>query len=362
MSPSRPLSVIVPVRDDSATLARALTAILASELPRDDYELIVVDDASSDGSPEVAARYADTVVRLSGRRSGPAYARNRGAELAQGEVLAFVDADAMVRPDTLPRMLGILSDHFGLDAISASYDQAAAARNLVSQYWSLVLHFGEQRQAGTRGDVASPCAAIRRNAFLSAGMYDEWRFETGPLEGIELGKRLEDAGRQVLSNRDLEIVGLRKWNLRSLCREVWDRSVLLARSLGYQRTRAGVPSELVFTLSRTLIPAFAVLCVVAFSAAFLPRPNVPVKTAIVLLGVIALNLPAHLFFAKARGVGFAVAVAPLHLLMQAISGLGLCAGWILRDAVGDRAPDAATQAFAEVGVEIWPPVPRATGG
>ncbi|HEX9606654.1 MAG TPA: glycosyltransferase family 2 protein [Gemmatimonadaceae bacterium] len=362
MSPPRSLSVIVPVRDDSATLARALTAILASELPRDDYELIVVDDASTNGSAELAARYADTVVRLTGRRSGPAYARNRGAELAQGEVLAFVDADAMVRPETLPRMLRMLSDHPEFDAVSASHDQAAAARNLASQYWSLVLHFGEQRQPGTSGDVASPCAAIRRNAFLSAGMYDEWRFETAPLEGIELGKRLEDAGRYVLSSRDLEIVGLRKWNLRSLCREVWDRSALVTRSLGYQRTQAGVPTEVVFTLSRTLAPAFALLCVVALSAAFLPRPNVPVKTAIVLLGVIALNLPVHLFFAKARGIPFAIAVAPLHLLMQAITGLGLCAGWIMRDAVGDRAPDAATQAYAEVGVEIWPPVPRATGG
>jgi Glycosyl transferase family 2 len=361
MAPPRPLSVIVPVRDGTATLASALTAILASELPRDDYELIVVDDASSDGSPEVAARYADTVVRLSGRRSGPAYARNRGAELAQGEVLAFVDADAMVRPDTLPRMLRILSDRPELDAVSASHDRAAAAHNLASQYWNLLLHFGEQRQLGTCGDVASPCAAIGRNTFLSAGMYDEWRFETAPLEGIELGIRLEDSGRDVLSCRDLEIVGLRMWNLRSLCREVWDRSVLLARSLGYQRTRAGVPSEVTFTLSRTLMPAFAVLCVVAFSAAFLPRPNVPVKMAIVLLGVITLNLPAHLFFAKARGIGFAIVVAPLHLLMQAISGLGLCAGWALRDAIGDRTPDAATQAYAEIGVETWPPIPRTTG-
>ena len=72
MPSPRPLSVIVPVRDGNATLGRALTAILASELPRDDYELIVVDDASSDSSPELAARYADTVVRLTARKSGPA--------------------------------------------------------------------------------------------------------------------------------------------------------------------------------------------------------------------------------------------------------------------------------------------------
>jgi hypothetical protein len=362
MAAPRALSIVVATRNSSATLPRSLTAILASELPRADYELIVVDDASSDASPHVAARFADTVVRLTGRRSGPAYARNRGAELARGEVLAFVDADVMVRPDTLPRMLTMISEHRGLAAVSASHDQAAPAANLVSQYWNLLLHFGDQRQPGTSGNVASPCAVIRRQAFLSVGMYDEWRFGTAALEGIEFGKRLEDSGCDVLSNKDLAVTGLTRWNLRSLCREVWNRSALLAQSLGYQRTRSAVPSEVVFTLSRSLAPVFALMCLVAFSAAFVPRPNVPVNVAIVLLGAIALNLPAHLFFVRARGIHFAIAVTPLHLLMQAISGLGLCAGWLLRDAVGDRAPDAATQAYSEVGVETWPPVPRVTGG
>ncbi|HMI48377.1 MAG TPA: glycosyltransferase family 2 protein [Gemmatimonadaceae bacterium] len=361
MSSSRLLSVIVPVREGNATLARALNAILASELPRDSYELIVVDDASSDSSPELAARYADTVVRLTARKSGAAYARNRGAELAKGEFLAFVDADVMVRPDTLPRMLTMLADHPELDAVSASHDHAAGAENIVSQYWNLLLRFGEQRHAGTSGNVASPCAIIRRDVFHSAGMYDEWRFETERLEGIEFAQRLEESGRSVFSSRDIPITGLKQWNLLSLCREVWGRSALLARSLGYQRTRVAVPSDVVFTLSRALAPAFAVLCFLVISAAFVPTPNATIKAAIVLLGAIALNFPAYLSFARARGILFAFVVAPLHILMQAVNGLGLCAGWVLRDAVGDREPDATTQAYAEVGVEIWPPVPRANG-
>lgn len=356
----RALSVIVPVRNGSATLARALSAILASQLPRDDYELIVVDDASGDGSPELAARYADTVVRLIGRSCGAAYARNRGAELAQGEILAFVDADAMVRPNTLAEMLRILSDHPELDAVSASHDRMAGANNLVSQYWNLLLHFGE-RYAGTGGNVASPCAAIRRSVFLAAGMYDEWRFGVASLEGLELGNRLGDSGREVFSTRQLEAAGLKRWDVRSLSREVWNRSALLSRSLGYQRTRLAVPGEVVFTLSRPLAPVFALLCVVAFSAAFLPKLALAVKVGMFLLGAIALNFPEHLFFAKARGISFAIAVAPLHLLMQTVSAIGLCVGWVLRDAVGDREPDAATQAYAEVGVETWPPVPRASG-
>jgi hypothetical protein len=330
-------------------------------LRHDDYELIVVDDASDDGSPELAARYADTVVRLSGRGCGSGYARNRGAELAQGEILAFVDADAMVPPNTLAEMLRILSDHPELDAVAASHDQAAGANNLVSQYWNLLLHFGERSHEGTSADVASPCAAIRRSVFFRAGMYDEWRFGPASLEGLELGNRLEDSGCEVLSTRHLKAAGLRRWSVGSLCREVWNRSALLSRSLGYQRTRAAVPSEVVFTLSRPLRPVFAILCVVAFSAAFVPQPAVGIKVGAILLGAIVLNFSEYLFFAKARGIPFAIAVTPLHLLIQAVSAVGLCAGWVLRDAVGDREPDATTQAYAEVGLETWPPVPRASG-
>jgi Glycosyl transferase family 2 len=361
MSTPRSLSVIVPARDNSASLPRVLTAILGSELPRDDYELIVVDDASTDGSPEISARYADTVIRLSGRRSGPAYARNRGAELAQGEILAFVDADVVVQRDTLPRMLALLSKHPGLDAISCSHSRTCAPRNVVSQYWNLLLHFGEQRHSGTSGNVASPCAAIRSTAFFAAGMFDEWRFEDAPLEGLEFGRRLEESGRDVLSCRDLEITGLRHWDIRSVCREAWRRSVLLARSLGYQRTRRAVPSEIVFTLSRTAAPVLALLSVIAFSAAFLPRPDLRFAGVMLLLGALAVNLPAQWYFARERGFLFSVGITPLHFLAQAISGLGLCAGWVLRHAVGDDAPDAATQAYAEVGVETWPPVPRISG-
>ena len=355
----RALSVIVAVRNDAPTLVRVLTAILCSNLPRDDYELIVVDDGSSDGSPELAARYADTIVRLTGRKSGPAYARNRGAELAQADVLAFVDADAMIQPDTLQRMLEILSDHPELDAVCAGHNEECEPLNLVSQYRSLLLRFGERRESGANGNVGSPCSAIRREAFLSAGMYDEWRFETAPVEGMEFGTRLKEAGRDVLSSKDLQVTLLRRWSLRAFCREVCNRSVLVARSLGYQRARRAVPGDLVFTLSRSGAPVFAALCVAAFSAAFVPRLQISVAVAVVILGAVMLDLREYVYFAQVRGLAFAIAVAPLHFIVQAISGLGLCTGWILRDMFGDRAPDAATQAYAEVGVETWPPVPRA---
>jgi hypothetical protein len=351
------LSVVVPIRDAGATLREVLVAIRASELPRAAYEIIVVDDASADTSVGIAARYADTVVRLSGRASGPAYARNRGVELARGEVIAFVDGDVVVRPDTLPRMLAKLVERPDLDAVSASHDELPGASNFVSQYWNLLVRFGEQRHSGRCAQFAAGCGAVRRTAFLSAGMYDEWRFATACMENVELGERLLAAGNGVLLSSELRVTHLKQWNLFAVCHEVWSRSRLLARSLGYARMRTAAPSEVVFTLSRMLTPAVALLGTLMLAAAFVP-PSHAVEGVIALMVLLLTNLPLHRFYASARGLGFATLSAPLHICVQIVSGVALCTGWILRDVLGDVSPDATTQAYSEVGLEIWPPVPR----
>jgi len=352
------LSVVVAVRDATSTLSEVLAAIRSSDLPRDAYELIVVDDASTDGSVAIAARYADTVVKLRGRRSGPAYARNRGAELARGAVLAFVDGDVVVRRDTLPLMLHTLDARQDIDAVSASRADSSGAHNFVSQYWNVLLRFGEQRHSARCAQFAPGCGAVRAKAFFSAGMYDEWRFATACLENVELGERLLSTGHGVLLSSELKVTHLKRWDFRSVFREVWLRSRLLARSLGYSRMSAAVPSDVVFTLSRALTPAVALLATLMLAAAFVPSPHTGTKGGAALLGLLLTNLPVHRFYARTRGLGFALLSAPVHIVVQIVAAVALCTGWILRDVFGDVSPDAATQAYSEVGHEVWPPVPR----
>lgn len=336
----------------------SLTAILASEMPRNSYELIVVDDASFDSSATIAARHADKVIRLTGNRLGAAYSRNRGVDFSEGEIVAFVDADVAVLPDTLPRMMRMFSEHPTIDAISASHDGGYPAANVVSQYWNLLLRFGQTRHGGEVADFPSGCGAVRRNALMSAGMYDEWRFATASLEGLELAQRLRGRGYRVILSSELEVRPLKHWTLRSMTREVWNRSAFVARSLGYLRTSESSPSEVVFTLSRSLVPVVGFVGASMLVAAFIPESHTLVSAAAALTALTVVNFPAYAFYAKSRGVLFAAVATPLHLLMQGVSALGLCVGWILRDAVGDRLPDATTQAYAELGLETWPPIPR----
>ena len=358
VSDSLLLSVIVSTRNSESTLRQVLTAIRGSDLPKKSYELIVVDDASADGSVAIAARYADTVVKLTGHQAGPAYARNRGVELARGEVIAFVDSEVVVRPDTIPRLIGALVERPDVDAVSASREESSGSPNFVSQYWNLLHSFGERRHSGRCAQFAAACGAVRRSAFLAAGMYDEWRFDTESMESVELGERLLGAGHGVILSSELKVTHMKHWNLASVCQEVWRRSRVLARSLGYLRMSAVAPGEVVFTLCRTLIPAAALLGTLMLAAAFVPAPHPSAKFGVALAAVLLTNLPVHRFYAETRGLWFAIVSAPLHILVQVVAAIALCTGWVLRDVFGDVSPDATTQAYSEVGLEVWPPVPR----
>jgi len=101
------LSVVVPAHDAAPYLAAALDSVLA-ELPAGS-EVIVVDDASHDATPEILARYADRVRVVHHQTAGgPGRARNAGVAVASGDVLAFLDADDLALPGRFTTLLELL--------------------------------------------------------------------------------------------------------------------------------------------------------------------------------------------------------------------------------------------------------------
>jgi glycosyltransferase involved in cell wall biosynthesis len=104
------VTVIVPARDAADTLPACLDALAAQSI-EEPFEVLVVDDGSSDGTPELAERsaLAPRVVRLPGG-GGPGAARAAGAALASGDALAFTDADCVPAPGWLAAGLAALRD------------------------------------------------------------------------------------------------------------------------------------------------------------------------------------------------------------------------------------------------------------
>ena len=113
------IAVIIPVLNSSKLLGETLLALRSSTRVPD--ELIIVDDASTDGSARVAEQFGARVVVMP-QNLGPAACRNRAALLAQSEILMFLDADTCIHPETLERIeLHLLSDA-ALTAVFGSYD------------------------------------------------------------------------------------------------------------------------------------------------------------------------------------------------------------------------------------------------
>ncbi len=100
------LSAIVPTRDRAALLSNLLASLAAQQFPPDRWELIVVDDGSTDGTPDVVERFAKNtpmrVALIRQRNAGAGAARNAGAAVARGRRLLFLDDD-MIASEALVR-------------------------------------------------------------------------------------------------------------------------------------------------------------------------------------------------------------------------------------------------------------------
>ena len=107
LAPELEATVVIPGRNASATLPLTLAGLAAQRNPPS-FEVVFVDDGSSDGTKELALSFTGKLplrVLETGGGAGPGAARNIGARQAQGEVLLFIDADCEPEPDWIARMV-----------------------------------------------------------------------------------------------------------------------------------------------------------------------------------------------------------------------------------------------------------------
>ena len=110
------VSIIVPAFNESGGVLPALESLCMLEYPRDRYEVIVINDGSSDGTSEIVKEFiskrADIDFRFIDRKKnmGKAHSLNEGIGLARGEFIATMDADSQVRPDILSKTVGFFKD------------------------------------------------------------------------------------------------------------------------------------------------------------------------------------------------------------------------------------------------------------
>jgi len=195
--PLPPISVVIPARDEATSLPLLLEslALQASVL----HEVIVVDDASTDATADVAAAFGARVVRLAGLPAGWAgkpHACAQGAAVATGDLLLFLDADVRLLPGAVARLAAVHAERGGLISvqpyhrIERRYEELSAMCNAVSMIGSGA--FARAPRQPRRPVAFGPCLLTSKRDYDVVGGHTAVRDDV--VEDIALAGEYRRAG------------------------------------------------------------------------------------------------------------------------------------------------------------------------
>jgi hypothetical protein len=164
------VSVVLTVFNYAALVGSAIESVVASEFT--DYELVIVDDESSDGSGDAIRRALSDAPSIAAklitrsRNRGLAHARNLGAEIATGDLLFILDADNAIYPHTLGRLTQAMDENSAVAFAYGIIEQFA-----VDGPTSLTSYLGWDPERLRYGNFVDAMAMVRRSALLEVGGY-----------------------------------------------------------------------------------------------------------------------------------------------------------------------------------------------
>lgn len=190
------ISIIIPNYNGAATIGKCLEAALSSTYP--DFEVIVVDDCSTDGSIEIIKGFPCALVAL-GARSGASRARNAGVRQASGDILFFIDADCILQNDALSRAAQAIAN--GENKVAGgTYTPIPYDDTFFSTFQSVFIHYSETRKSEP-DYIATHAMVIYRSLFNQSGGFLEDFLPI--LEDVEFSHRLRRSGHSLVMCPDI---------------------------------------------------------------------------------------------------------------------------------------------------------------
>jgi len=220
MEPAIPeFSIIIPVHNGEDTLPDTFRSI--QNLEGSSYELIVVDDASTDGSAKLAEQAGAKVISLK-QNSGPATARNQGSKAAQADYLLFTDSDVLI-PKTLLIDVKYCFQRTEADAIQGTFSEVTPYANFFSQYKNLYNRWVLNQLPDWIDTTFTSVTAVKKNAFDQSGGFDE-NIKEASVEDRTLGRNLIAAGFKIYMDKKIEVIHNKNLSVMGFYRNQFKRS------------------------------------------------------------------------------------------------------------------------------------------
>lgn len=259
MSASPRVSVVIPVYNSRRTIDKCLTSLIALDHPS--FEVIVLDDGSTDGTPEICETYTRVkTMRLT--KGGPSRARNIGINVAEGDFIAFTDGDCVVDRDWLTELeKGFPSpDVAGVGGDQKSPNDDTAKGKLIQEFMKCIgFVTGYIKTAGTLRETEhnpSCCSMYRKKVLQEVGGFNEELF---PSEDVELDLKIRRRGYKLLYNPAATVAHYRPETYAAfgrMMRRYGQTQWPLVRRYGIFRTIHLVPLVLALVLGAALTALF----------------------------------------------------------------------------------------------------------
>ncbi len=321
------LSVVIPAHNSRDTIEDCLKSIKNSVYK--DYELLVVDDASSDNTPEIAGKYADKIIRLENNQ-GRAMARNIGIKAANGKVVVNIDSDIVINPDTLKIIADFLSKHSSVYAVTGLLSKYTPRKNFLSDYKNLYMYYTFSSLPGRVDFLFGSVCAFRNRDLLFYSPEFKYGVDT------ELGQRIFNAGGDIAFLRELEVTHLKKYNISSFVKKEFLTPFFWADILlRYKNKRNSHSGKVVFAhalKSQVVSLIIGYFIFVGILGKLIFRYSLLWVIPLFFIWAI-INYSFFLFIYHQRGGIFAIKSAVITLVDTLIKGLGVVFGMLKFTAV-----------------------------
>jgi glycosyltransferase involved in cell wall biosynthesis len=214
------VSVVVPVYNDPDGIKDTLDSLATQEYPPHHFEVIVVDNGSTDHTAEVIREYVrdDPKIRLETEYSvhSSYAARNKGIRSSRGSIIAFMDADMTVRADWLTKINRSLQEHNG-DYLACGVEVVGRNRTIYEIYDRIT---GFPIGSYLHDDHFAPtcCLVARKSLFIELGFFDPRLISGGDLE---FGNRAYQSGKKLCYDPDIVMMHPARSSFRALYKKLF---------------------------------------------------------------------------------------------------------------------------------------------